>query len=186
MDQDPRMDIGTRKAYLHIIAYLLITDMNLTDVERAFLFRVSNRLGLTDDDCREVMAHTNMSQDIGSLARSLSPAMQQDLIDDLCHVGKQDPVIDDNHYIIELLKELLRGAGEVHRLSKEHKVVSPTPQPQPQSSGGQYELLETLLVSGVELFLNQLGPQASEQFYTRTLRLLTEWYERNLSTASRK
>lgn len=180
MDTDNRIDIGTRKAYLHIIAYLLITDMNLTDSERAFLVQVTRRLGLTDDDRREVLDHTNMSQDIGALARSLNPSLQQDLIDDLVQIGRQNEAIPDNHYLIELIKELLRGAGAVHRLSKEHTAVHiPPQQPPVQAYAGQYELLETLLVSGVELFLNQLGREASDRFYTRTLQLLTRWYERN-------
>jgi hypothetical protein len=77
------MDITDKKLYCEILAQLLIIDGMITDGERAFLDGVFARLGLNDDERRDVIHHVNVDDPIEEKVARLAPEVREQLTAEL-------------------------------------------------------------------------------------------------------
>ncbi|MEZ4379898.1 MAG: TerB family tellurite resistance protein [Nannocystaceae bacterium] len=77
------MDVTDKKLYCEIIAQVLIIDGMITDDERAFLDEVFARLGLSDDERRDVINHVNVDDAIEEKVARLAPEVREQLTAEL-------------------------------------------------------------------------------------------------------
>ncbi len=87
------LPLNEKKLYAQLVAQLVLIDGSVTDAERNFLGSLMTRLGLSDEQQREVINQVNVDDEVESRVRQLSPNARISLLMELEDAAKIDEVI---------------------------------------------------------------------------------------------
>ncbi len=75
--------LEARKAYLAVVAHLLLADFQVTDEEHRLLSDVATRLQVSRDDLQAVLRGVDIGGDIRPLVAQIPPELHTKLVADL-------------------------------------------------------------------------------------------------------
>ena len=87
MTQEEKMN------FCQIIGTLLVSDLQLSDAEVAYLENLYQRLGITPSEREEVESCIDLQADLKAVARGLSPMARQELIYEINRAAWADGVL---------------------------------------------------------------------------------------------
>lgn len=103
------MDLAHKTIYCQLVARVLLADEAVTDAEHAFLERLMDRLGLTEEQKTDVVEGVDPSADVGAQLRALPMAEREAVLLELRNAALADDDFGDKER--ELIEAVERSIG---------------------------------------------------------------------------